>query len=76
MLYAIVGDGERREFLRELVERENLSEHVQFIRELSDDQLIRCYQQCDLFVLSNRQVGTDIEGFGMVLLEAQPAASR
>jgi phosphatidylinositol alpha-1,6-mannosyltransferase len=33
--------------------------------------MIQCYQQCDLFVLPNRQVGQDIEGFGMVLLEAQ-----
>ena len=32
---------------------------------------MECYQQCDLFVLPNRQVGQDIEGFGMVLLEAQ-----
>ena len=32
---------------------------------------MQCYQQCDLFVLPNRQVGRDIEGFGMVLLEAQ-----
>jgi phosphatidylinositol alpha-1,6-mannosyltransferase len=71
VLYAIVGDGERREFLRALVEREGLGEHVQFLGELHDERLVRCYQQCDLFVLSNRQVGTDIEGFGMVLLEAQ-----
>ena len=33
--------------------------------------MIRCYQQCDLFALPNRQVGRDIEGFGMVLVEAQ-----
>ena len=37
----------------------------------ADDRLVQCYQQCDLFVLPNRQVGRDIEGFGMVLLEAQ-----
>ena len=33
--------------------------------------MISCYQQSDLFVLPNRQIGRDIEGFGMVLLEAQ-----
>src|SRR5205814_1805956 len=31
----------------------------------------RCYQQCDLFVLPNREVNGDFEGFGMVLVEAQ-----
>jgi phosphatidylinositol alpha-1,6-mannosyltransferase len=37
----------------------------------SDEELIECYQQCDLFALPNRQVGWDFEGFGIVLLEAQ-----
>lgn len=37
----------------------------------ADEELIVCYQQCDVFALPNRQVGWDIEGFGIVLLEAQ-----
>jgi phosphatidyl-myo-inositol dimannoside synthase len=71
ILYAIVGDGDRRSFLETLVQREGLKEHVQFLGELDDDQLISCYQQCDLFVLPNREVNDSIEGFGIVLLEAQ-----
>jgi phosphatidylinositol alpha-1,6-mannosyltransferase len=73
VLYAIVGDGEEREGLLELVRNEGASDHVQLLGEfgLDDPRLIRCFQQCDLFVLPNRQVGVDIEGFGMVLLEAQ-----
>ena len=71
VLYAIVGDGEERTNLDQLVAREKMADHVQFRGELDDADLIRCYQQCDLFVLPNRQVGGDIEGFGMVLLEAQ-----
>jgi phosphatidylinositol alpha-1,6-mannosyltransferase len=39
--------------------------------EISDEQMIQCYQQCDLFILPNRTIGQDIEGFGMVLVEAQ-----
>lgn len=71
VLYAIVGDGWERSRLEQLVDQEGVREHVQFRGEISDDELIDCYQQCDLFVLPNRQVGHDIEGFGMVLLEAQ-----
>jgi phosphatidylinositol alpha-1,6-mannosyltransferase len=71
LLYAIVGEGEERPYLQNLVTREGLSDHVQFLGELDDNDMLRCYQQCDLFVLPNRQVGKDIEGFGMVLLEAQ-----
>lgn len=71
VLYAIVGDGEERRSLGQLVGREGLGEHVQFLGELGDEAMVRCYQQCDLFALPNRRVGEDIEGFGIVLLEAQ-----
>ena len=71
VLYSIVGDGEERTALEDLVASRGLACHVQFLGEIADDRLVQCYQQCDLFVLPNRQVGRDIEGFGMVLLEAQ-----
>jgi len=71
VLYAILGDGEERLFLEDMVARAGLDGHVQFLGELTDERLLSCYQQCDLFVLPNRQVGQDIEGFGMVLVEAQ-----
>ena len=71
VLYAIVGDGEERPSLSALVERLGLGGHVQFLGPLDDDRMIACYQQADLFALPNRRVGTDVEGFGMVLLEAQ-----
>lgn len=71
VLYAIVGDGEERDPLQALAQAEGVIEHVQFLGEINDAQLLSCYRQCDLFVLANRQEGKDIEGFGMVLLEAQ-----
>jgi phosphatidylinositol alpha-1,6-mannosyltransferase len=71
VLYAVVGDGEERGFLSELVASEKLDDCVQFLGEVGDAGLVKCYQQCDLFALPNRQVGQDIEGFGMVLVEAQ-----
>ncbi len=72
ILYTIVGDGKQREALRQLVaDNSGLERSVQFLGELDDGAMIQCYQQCDLFLLANRQVGEDIEGFGMVLLEAQ-----
>ena len=56
---------------KRLVEELNVSDNVSFAGEISDAELIRAYQQCDLFVLPNREVDGDFEGFGMVLLEAQ-----
>lgn len=71
VLYVVAGAGEERPALDALVASEGAAEHVHFFGEISDADLLECYRQCDLFVLPNRQVGKDIEGFGMVLLEAQ-----
>lgn len=70
-LYAIVGNGADYERLEKLVLEHGVEQHVRFYRDLDDASMTECYQQCDLFVLPNRRVGNDIEGFGMVLLEAQ-----
>jgi phosphatidylinositol alpha-1,6-mannosyltransferase len=69
--YAIVGDGECEPDLRDLVASMGLGEYVRFHGAIDDWAMRQCYQQSDLFVLPNRQDGLDIEGFGIVLLEAQ-----
>jgi phosphatidylinositol alpha-1,6-mannosyltransferase len=74
ILYAIVGNGEEKESLQALVTSLGLEENVLFHAEINDKQMIQCYQQCDVFVLPNRTEGNDIEGFGMVLVEAQSCA--
>jgi phosphatidylinositol alpha-1,6-mannosyltransferase len=71
VLYAIVGDGEERKALEARVTSLGLQGHVQFRGAATDDEMVSCYQQCDLFVLPNRTVDGDFEGFGMVLVEAQ-----
>jgi phosphatidylinositol alpha-1,6-mannosyltransferase len=71
VLYSIVGDGADRGRLDALVRETGMEAHVQFRGEPNDGELLKCYQQCDLFVLANRAVGSDFEGFGIVLLEAQ-----
>jgi phosphatidylinositol alpha-1,6-mannosyltransferase len=71
VLYAIVGTGEEQARLCDLASSSVVADHVEFLGEIDDRQLLECYQQCDLFVLPNRSIGGDIEGFGMVLVEAQ-----
>jgi phosphatidyl-myo-inositol dimannoside synthase len=71
VLYAIVGKGEEEACLRALAAECGVADAVQFLGPIADEQMTKCYQQCDLFVMANRTVGADIEGFGMVLLEAQ-----
>tara|TARA_R100000789_G_scaffold70099_1_gene65645 strand:+ start:1313 stop:2479 length:1167 start_codon:yes stop_codon:yes gene_type:complete len=71
ILYAIVGQGDNYPNLLAEVHKLGLEDQVQFLNEIEDGDLIRCYQQCDIFILPNRSDGNDIEGFGMVLVEAQ-----
>ncbi len=72
VLYAIVGTGEEEARLKALATETGVADAVRFVGGVSDDEMTKCYQQCDLFALPNRTVGVgDIEGFGMVLLEAQ-----
>lgn len=71
ILYAIVGQGDNYPNLVAKVKKLGLEQHVQFLDEIEDEDLISCYQQCDIFILPNRSDGNDIEGFGMVLVEAQ-----
>lgn len=69
--YAIVGNGDQLDHLRAKAKALEVEQYVQFLSEIDDAELIQCYQQCDLFILPNRADGNDIEGFGMVLAEAQ-----
>lgn len=71
ILYVIAGDGEERIHLENLVASEGLQGHVKFLGKVDDATMLDCYQQCDLFILANREVNGDFEGFGMVLVEAQ-----
>ena len=71
VLYSMVGEGWEREYLEALVHEQGVRDLVQFRGVPNDTELVECYQQCDLFALPSRQVGWDVEGFGIVLLEAQ-----
>jgi phosphatidylinositol alpha-1,6-mannosyltransferase len=71
VLYAIVGEGDRRDALQSLAAEIGVLDCVRFHGALGDDELIECYQQCDVLALPNREVNGDFEGFGMVLVEAQ-----
>ena len=71
ILYSIIGDGDERHNLEALSKDLSVQDCVEFRNEVTDEDMVACYQHCTLFVLPNRTVGRDIEGFGIVLLEAQ-----
>lgn len=69
-LYLIVGRGEEELSLRNLVAKYKLEAKVRFFNNISDEELAYYYRLADLFVLANRESKEDIEGFGIVLLNA------
>lgn len=70
--YAIVGDGRDRPALEALCRQLGVEDLVRFAGRCTDDELPACYAACDLFVMPSRDrpEHDDVEGFGMVFLEA------
>ena len=69
-LYLIVGRGEEELNLRNLVEKYKMEAKVRFFNNISDEELVYYYHLADLFVLANRESKEDVEGFGIVFLNA------
>ncbi len=72
--YAIIGIGEDREYLESLAKTHAVSDRVHFLGHVPTRELPRWYNACDLFVMPNREIDGDTEGFGMVFLEAAACA--
>lgn len=71
--YVIVGQGPEEPILRKQASDLNLQGKVVFAGPVSDEELNFHYNLADIFVMPNRDVAGDIEGFGMVFLEANAA---
>jgi phosphatidylinositol alpha-1,6-mannosyltransferase len=71
--YVIIGDGEERTRLEELVRGHSLESRVTFVGKVGPDALPAYYAAADIFVHPNRTEAGDFEGFGIVFLEAAAA---
>lgn len=68
--YFIVGRGEEKDNLKALIDKNNLSKRVFIFDNIGDEDLIYFFRMADIFVMPHRQIGNDIEGLGIVFLEA------
>jgi glycosyltransferase involved in cell wall biosynthesis len=69
-LYVIVGDGPDRATIIDLIRAKGLSRRTFLLGQLSDDLRDLVLGAADLFVMPNIPIAGDIEGFGIVALEA------
>jgi len=69
--YLICGDGDNLWKIKSLVKEYGVEDRVIFLGSVTDSQLVKYYQACDLFVMPNVSLAEgDTEGLGMVFLEA------
>ena len=68
--YAIIGIGEDREHLSRLAQEKGVADRVHLLGHVPMEDLPRWYNACDLFLMPNREIDGDNEGFGMVFMEA------
>lgn len=59
-----------RTTLSNLTETLGIQGKVEFKGTLTGRKLYERYQACDLFVMPSKKIGRDVEGFGIVFLEA------
>ena len=76
LAYLIAGEGTYRAVLEELARALGVREHVLFLGRVSDELLPAIYGISDVFAMPSRQEldGCDVEGFGLVFLEASACA--
>ena len=70
VIFWLAGDGPERENIEAAIERSGLRKRVRCLGKISEEELVELYRRGNLFVMPNIVVPGDMEGFGIVMLEA------
>jgi len=70
VVYLVTGEGPMTPRIQQAIERHGLHHSVRMLGKVPEEMLGRLYRGADLFVMPNVHVPGDIEGFGVVMLEA------
>ncbi|MXW64419.1 MAG: glycosyltransferase family 4 protein [Bacteroidetes bacterium SB0662_bin_6] len=68
--YWLAGEGPEAERILRTAERSGVAHRVRLLGRLSHEELEGMYRAADLFIMPNVPVPGDMEGFGVVMLEA------
>jgi len=71
--YLIIGGGGWISHLKNLVQEFNLENYVDFLGVVRDDELVKYFQLCGIYIHTPRVENLNFEGFGIVYLEAGAA---
>ncbi len=70
VVFWLAGDGPERENIEAAIEGAGLQRRVRCLGKISEEELVELYRLGKLFVMPNIVVPGDMEGFGIVMLEA------
>ena len=70
LVYLVVGEGEDQSKIEAAIARHRLAAYVRLLGRAEGDLLAAAYNGADVYVMPNIHVSGDMEGFGLVLLEA------
>jgi phosphatidylinositol alpha-1,6-mannosyltransferase len=70
VVFWLAGDGPERENIEAAIERTGLGQRVRCLGKISEAELVELYRRGQLFIMPNIIVPGDMEGFGIVMLEA------
>lgn len=70
LFYVVIGNGPELSKLQAKITDQKLEKHAIVLTESTDQERNAWYDLCDIFILAGRQIGSDVEGFGIVYLEA------
>jgi phosphatidylinositol alpha-1,6-mannosyltransferase len=73
IVFILVGSGPESDAIARARNRSKSAQRIIITGKISDEMLQACYSAADLFVMPNIPVEGDMEGFGIVLLEANRA---
>ena len=75
-VYLVVGRGEEEAYLKRLAVECGVEENVIFLGFVSDDELPKYYNVCDIYVMPNKETSGEetLEGFGISFIEASACA--
>ena len=69
-VYLVAGRGKYEQKLRKIADDLDIGARIIFLGFVPDDDVPKMYNIADVFAMPSREIGTDIEGFGITYLEA------
>lgn len=70
--YWVAGRGADLDRLKKMTTKNGLENNVRFLGFVSEEERLRLYQECSIYLMPSREIGDegDFEGFGITYLEA------